>query len=172
MFWVHPQGCATLTVVLGHFCQPPKRNPVPSPTPPVATTSLLLLPASLSAAFLLVCLASRPPGSLNPTRLPSASPSSQCCSERHSQHLLKYPKSTPSPTPKLPLLYICPSQLMATRGENLAKPSRDPLLCLLLTRKKISRKPLGPCLPTSPSSFHPHSDFFLALQCCTETTKV
>ena len=79
----HPQGCATLTMVLGHFCQPSQRNLIPSPAL-LCNHQALLLPASLSAAFLLICLASRLPRSLNPTRLPSVSPSSQGPSEHHS----------------------------------------------------------------------------------------
>lgn len=175
VFLAHPQGCATLTMVLGHFCQPPQKKPHTQPSPPLQSPgapaprfTFCHLPAHLPG-FL-------PPTVMNPTRLPSISPSCQGLSECHSlcQCLLDILSTSniqnqpPSPTPKLPLLYICPSQLMETQGENLPKPSRDPLLSLLL----ILRNHLGLCLSTSPSSFHPHSDFFLSLQCCTETKNV
>lgn len=160
MFWVHPQGCATLTVVLGHFVSPPKETPYPARPPPVATTSLLLLPASLSAA-----LPARVPGF--PPRVTESNPSfpvppsSQCCSERHSQHLLKYPNQPPAHSQTTSPVHLPIATLMAARGENLAKPSRrPPSLPSPYPQENIQKAP-GSLPATSPSSFHPHSDFFL-----------
>ena len=128
VFWAHPQGCATLTMVLGHFCQPPQKKPHTQPSPllqapdaPAPHFTFCRLPVHLPG-FPPPMVTESNPGSLPAPRAPL---SAILCVSVCLTHL-KYPKSTPSPTPKLPLLYICPSQLMATQGENLPKPLERP----------------------------------------------